>query len=230
MDHLLGHMWWTEALVYLDDVVVFSLSLEQHAKSLDCLLKAAWKVGLKFSPSKCHFALSSLTLLGWWVSTQGILVLLDHSQAVKSLSPPRTLQDLYHMVGLFNYYHDFILNYASQASPLTSLLHGHKYQCSSKGTWQLVNTNGQTMKALDINIDWGTVQDKALDDLKGALSSPPTLAYLDFSRPFLLDVDASQKAFAAALHQELAPPTCTASWTNRPPPYLQMPSASTFHS
>ncbi|SNX86178.1 uncharacterized protein MEPE_04887 [Melanopsichium pennsylvanicum] len=64
MDHLLGHMRWTEAVVYLDDVVIFSPTLDQHAKSLDCLLKAAHKVGLKFLPSKCHFALSSLKLLG----------------------------------------------------------------------------------------------------------------------------------------------------------------------
>ncbi|KAJ1036411.1 hypothetical protein NDA13_000291 [Ustilago tritici] len=205
MDHLLGHMRWTEALVYLDDMVVFSSSLEQHAKSLDCLLKMAQKVGLKFLPMKCHFALSSLTLLGRWVSTQGISVLLDHTQAVKSLSPPMTLQGLYHMVGLFNYYRNFIPNYAGWASPLTSLLCGHKYQRSSKGMWQLVNTNGQTTKASDINIEWGTAQDKALDDLKGVLSSLPTLAYPDFSRPFLLYVDASQKAFAAALHQELPP-------------------------
>ncbi|SAM82182.1 uncharacterized protein UBRO_20641 [Ustilago bromivora] len=109
------------------------------------------------------------------------------------------------MVGLFNYYHDFIPNYAGRASPLTNLLHGHKYQCSSKGTWQLVDANGQTMKALDINIDWGMAQDKALNDLKGMLSSLPTLAYPDFSHPFLLYVDVSQRAFAAALHQQLPP-------------------------
>ncbi|SAM83346.1 uncharacterized protein UBRO_20294 [Ustilago bromivora] len=122
MDHLLGHMCWTEALVYLDNVVVFSSSLEQHAKSLDCLLKAAHKVGLKFSSAKCHFALSSLTLLGRQVSTQGFSMLLNHTQAVQMLSPPLTLQDLYHLVGLFNYYQGFILNYAGLAVPLMNML------------------------------------------------------------------------------------------------------------
>ncbi|KAJ1026656.1 hypothetical protein NDA13_004029 [Ustilago tritici] len=109
------------------------------------------------------------------------------------------------MVGFFNYYRDFIPNYAGGASPLTSLLCGHKYQRSSKGMWKLIDANGQTMKASDINIDWGMAQDKALNNLKGTLSSPPTLAYPDFSHPFLLYVDASQRAFAAALHQQLPP-------------------------
>ncbi|SNX86179.1 uncharacterized protein MEPE_04888 [Melanopsichium pennsylvanicum] len=50
-------------------------------------------------------------------------------------------------------------------------------------------------------IEWGPPQDQALEALKTALSSPPTLAYPDFARPFLLYVDASKQAFAAALHQ-----------------------------
>ncbi|CCF50011.1 uncharacterized protein UHOR_14147 [Ustilago hordei] len=67
-------------------------------------------------------------------------MLTDHTQAVHTLSPPETLQDLYHLVGLFNYYHDFIPNYASIASHLTSLLRCHKYQHSTKGMWQLVDS------------------------------------------------------------------------------------------
>ncbi|SAM85678.1 uncharacterized protein UBRO_20381 [Ustilago bromivora] len=203
MDHLLGCMRWTEALVYLDDIVVFSSLLEQHARSLDCLLKAAHKVGLKFSPTKCHFALSSLTLLGRQVSTQGISVLTNHTQAIQTLTPPVTLQGLYHMVGLFNYYRDFIPNYTGLATPLTNLLWGHKYQHSTKGTWQLVDADRKTTRAVDIKIDWGMAQDKTLAELKAALSSLPTLAYPDFNHPFLLYVDASQQAFAAALHQQL---------------------------
>ncbi|SAM84392.1 uncharacterized protein UBRO_20308 [Ustilago bromivora] len=107
------------------------------------------------------------------------------------------------MVGLFNYYHNFILNYASLATPLTNLLWGHKYQHSTKGMWQLVDADRKTTRAVDIKIDWGTAQDKALAELKAALSSPPTLAYPDFNCPFLLYVNVSQQVFAAALHQQL---------------------------
>ncbi|SOV01665.1 uncharacterized protein UDID_18167 [Ustilago sp. UG-2017a] len=153
MDHLLGHMSWTEALVYLNDVVVFSSSLKQHAKSLDCLLKAAHKVGLKPHSSSPN--------------------------AVPTLDTPRLVP--------------FV----------------HKYQRSTKGMWQLVNANGSTTKASDIKINWEAAQDKALASLKAALSSPPTLAYPDFSRPFFLYVDASQQAFAAALHQRLPLSDCS---------------------
>ncbi|SAM69443.1 uncharacterized protein UBRO_20460 [Ustilago bromivora] len=107
------------------------------------------------------------------------------------------------MVGLFNYYHNFIPNYASLTTPLTNLLKGHKYQHSTKGTWQLVDAEGKTTRAVDIKINWEAAQDKALAKLKAALSSPPTLVYPDFNCPFLIYVDASQQAFAAALHQQL---------------------------
>ncbi|SYW80787.1 uncharacterized protein UBRO2_04001 [Ustilago bromivora] len=107
------------------------------------------------------------------------------------------------MVGLFNYYRDFIPNYTGLATPLTNLLWGHKYQHSTKGTWQLVDADRKTTRAVDIKIDWGMAQDKTLAELKAALSSLPTLAYPDFNHPFLLYVDASQQAFAAALHQQL---------------------------
>ncbi|SAM60925.1 uncharacterized protein UBRO_20211 [Ustilago bromivora] len=64
MDGLLGSMCWTQALVYIDNVVVFSPTLEQHVKSLDTLLSAAEWVGLRFSPVKCQFAMMEITLLG----------------------------------------------------------------------------------------------------------------------------------------------------------------------
>ncbi|KAJ1033411.1 hypothetical protein NDA13_001402 [Ustilago tritici] len=181
------------------------LLIKQGAKwrLLDCLLKAARKVGLKFSPAKCHFALSSLTLLGQWISTQGISVLVNHTQAIQTLTPPATLQGLHHMMGLFSYYCNFIPNYAGLTTPLTNLLQGHKYQHSTKGTWQLVDADGKTTKAMDIKINWGTAQDKALANLKAAFSSLPTLVYPDFNHLFLLYIDASQQAFAAALHQQL---------------------------
>lgn len=130
-------------------------------------------------------------------------MILDCTQAVQTLSPPSTLQDLYHLVGLFNYYRDFIPNYAGQVEPLTNMLQGHKYRRSTKGMWQLVDANGNTTKALDVKIIWGAAQDEALASLKAALSSPPTLVYPDFSHPFFLYVDASQQSFAAALHQRL---------------------------
>ncbi|CCF51916.1 uncharacterized protein UHO2_04035 [Ustilago hordei] len=113
------------------------------------------------------------------------------------------------MVGLFNYYRDFIPKYAGLAAPLTNLLRGHKYQCSIKGMWQLVDKEGKTMRATDIKFNWGAAQNKALAQLKAALSSLPMLAYPDFDCPFLLYVDASQQAFTATLHQHLPLAKCT---------------------
>ncbi|KAJ1022896.1 hypothetical protein NDA13_004946 [Ustilago tritici] len=148
------------------------------------------KAPRRVSPNKCQVIDNTLDqLLSWNV--------------IKPSNSPMSYPDLYHMVGLFNYYHNFIPNYAGLATPLTNLLQGHKYQCSTKGMWQLVDADRKTTRAVDIKIDLGTAQDKALAKLKAALSSPPTLGYPDFNRSFLLYIDASQQVFAAALHQRL---------------------------
>ena len=175
MDQLLGNMRWTEALVYLDDVVVFSPTLEQHVRSLETLFVAAEKVGLKFSPSKCHFALPSLSLLGRHVSTAGISILQDRAAAVRELAPPRTLQQLYRVLGLFNYYRDFIPGYAAMAAPLTSLLKGHKYKRFGE-KWYLVDQDDARTSATKVHLEWQEHHSEALEQLKQALSLPPTLA------------------------------------------------------
>ncbi|SPO28028.1 uncharacterized protein UTRI_05171 [Ustilago trichophora] len=205
MDRLLGSMRWTEALVYLDDVVIFSQTLDQHARSLEKLLSAATSVGLRFSPKKCHFAISSLDLLGRHVSTDGISVLQDRVTAVTAIAPPQTLQQLYHVLGLFNYYRDFIPGYAIKAAPLTALLKGHRYK-KFGDKWYLVDNNDLKTSASQVKLAWSAEHDEALNSLKAALTTPPTLAYPDYSRPFYLYIDASGQAFAAALHQRLPPP------------------------
>ncbi|KAJ1020373.1 hypothetical protein NDA13_005693 [Ustilago tritici] len=138
MDGLLGSMRWRQVLVYIDDVVVFSLTLEQHVKSLDTLLSTAKRVGLRFSPAKCQFAMTEITLLSQHVSTAGISICEDHATAVRKLAA-LTLQQLYQLLGLFNYYCAFILNYATLTSPLTSLLKGYQYPKPS--LWHSTNSS-----------------------------------------------------------------------------------------
>ncbi|SPO36662.1 uncharacterized protein PSFLO_02133 [Pseudozyma flocculosa] len=204
MDRVLGRLRWLHAVVYLDDVVVFSKTLEEHVDALDTLLTAATKVGLRFSPSKCHFGLRSLALLGRQLSGAGISVQQRKVQAVQDIAAPRTLQELYHVLGLFNYYRDFIPRYAERALPLSRLLRGHRYRRVDEKDkkWSLVDANGERTTASKVKLQWGPTEQASLDDLKASLSSPPTLAFPDYQRPFILYTDASQDAFAAALHQD----------------------------
>ncbi|KAE8228183.1 hypothetical protein CF326_g6896 [Tilletia indica] len=200
MDKILGHLRWKDAVIYIDDIVVATATLEEHLIALETLLSRAAAVGLKFSPSKCTFGVPSLTLLGRKVSGAGVAVWQDRAKAVQDLASPRTLQDLYHVLGLFGYYRAFIRSFAEVAAPLTQLTRGWKYE--RRGTYTaLVGPSGDTTPASKVVLDWGPAQQSSFETLKAAIAHPPTLAHPDPTRPYVLYVDASKMAFAAILHQ-----------------------------
>ncbi|KAE8228141.1 hypothetical protein CF326_g6939 [Tilletia indica] len=187
MDRILGSLRWSHAVVYIDDIVVASDSITEHVKALDTLLTNATRVGLKFSPSKCTFAVPSLVLLGRKISGAGVAVWKDRAKAVSALARPTTLRELYHVLGLFGYYRAFIPKYAELASPLTQLTKGWRYEADSSGRYRLVNTEGLTVSADRVPVAWEAAQQTSFDALKHAVANPPVLAHPDPSRPFVLN-------------------------------------------
>ena len=204
MDSVLGSLRWTAALVYIDDILVFSDDIAAHAEHLRALLDSAISVGLRFNPGKCHFAYPSLTVLGHRVSTDGLSVLEDRAAAIRELATPRTLKELWHVLGIFGYYRQFIPKFAILAAPLTRLTRGTRFQKLPDGTWQPreISAANSARTALE---GWGPDQDEALHSLKEALSNPPILAFPDFGLPFIVYVDASHDGMAACLHQPFVP-------------------------
>ena len=195
MDSVLGSLRWTAALVYIDDILVFSDDILSHANHLRALLDSVIAVGLKFNPSKCHFAYPSLKVLGLRVSTDGLSILEDRATAIKELAAPRTLKELWHVLGVFGYYRQFIPKYALIAAPLTRLTKGTRFCKLPDGTWQPRGSLGNPA------LVWGADQEEAFATLKEALSSPPVLAFPNFTLPFIVYVDASHDGMAACLHQ-----------------------------
>ncbi|KAE8184571.1 hypothetical protein A4X06_0g8536 [Tilletia controversa] len=200
MDKILGSLRWQQAVIYIDDAVIATDTLEEHNSALATLLENAKAVGLKFSPAKCTFAVPSLTLLGRKVSGAGVAVWADRAQAVQSLARPTTLQELYHTLGLFGYYRAFIHKFAEKAAPLTRLLKGWKYE-SVDGQTRLVNTEGKAVSAGRVPLAWGADQQDSFEALRAAVANPPVLAHPDPSRPYILYTDASKDALAAIFHQ-----------------------------
>ncbi|KAE8240520.1 hypothetical protein A4X13_0g7758 [Tilletia indica] len=200
MDHILGPLRWQQAVVYIDDSVIATDTLEEHLTALDTLLTSAERVGLKFSPSKCTFGVPSLVLLGRKVSGAGVAVWKDRAAAVANLSRPTTLQELYHVLGLFGYYRAFVHKFAEVAAPLTRLLRGWRYE-TTDGQSRLVNVEGKASVASRVAIPWEVEQQESFDHLKAAISQPPTLAHPNPAHPYVLYVDASKEAYAAILHQ-----------------------------
>jgi hypothetical protein len=191
MYKMLGGLRWTAALCYIDDVIIFSNNVEEHADHLDKVLQAAISTGLKFTPAKCHFGYASLKLLGRRVSSEGLEVLQDKLAAVRELQTPKTIKQLWHVLGFFGYYHSFIHRYSILAAPLIALTKGF-------------STKDDPGSAAQTQIEWTESCQTAFETLKQKLTNPPILACPGFLKPFVLYVDASHDGMACALHQEAA--------------------------
>lgn len=189
MDRLLGSMRWQNALVYIDDVILFSHSISEHAIHIDTLLKAATAVGLKFEPEKCHFGYDKLDLLGRVISREGLSVKESRAKALLDIATPQNAEELYHVIGLFGYYRMFVYGYSIIMEPITRLTSGLKITKKDK-SWKKTP------------IKWEAEQEDAFKKMKNILSRPPVLAYPDWSLPFILYTDACKEGFAFAIHQK----------------------------
>lgn len=189
MDRLLGCMRWQSALVYIDDVIIYSMNISEHAAHIDTLLKAAIKVGLKFEPEKCHFGYSKLKLLGRVISREGLSINECRAKSLLELDSPRNAEELYHIIGLFGYYRMFVYKYSILMEPITKLTAGIKMSKKDKG-WK------------KLPVKWGPEQQEAFEKMKKILSNPPVLAYPDWKLPFILYTDACKEGFAFAIHQK----------------------------
>lgn len=177
MTQVLRGLNWKFCLVYVDDILVFSNSFEQHIHHLHQIFSRLENAGLTLKPSKCSFALQKVHYLGHVITKDGVQVDVTKTDAVKSFPIPKCTKDVRSFLGLCNYYRKFIKNYSTIISPLTSLLRK------------------------EIKFEWSDDCQYAFDQLKIALTSPPVLAYPDNSKTFTLTTDASGTALGFVLGQ-----------------------------
>ncbi|MCY3927570.1 MAG: reverse transcriptase family protein, partial [Acidobacteria bacterium] len=109
-------------LAYLDDIIVFSATFEEHLHRLATVLQRLQAANLKLKPAKCHFAQSKVEYLGHIISGNGIQVDPKKTTAISDYPVPANVKQLKQFLGLANYYRKFIQNYASVAEPLHKLL------------------------------------------------------------------------------------------------------------
>lgn len=133
---MLGSLRWTPALVYIDDIIRFYKNIKEHANHGKTLLDAATAVVLKFNPAKCHFAYLSIQMLEHRVFIDGLDILDDRAAAIKEIAKPRNLKELWHVLGIFGYYRQFILRYTIIAAPLTKITKGTRFKRMDDGTWE----------------------------------------------------------------------------------------------
>ncbi|XP_063809856.1 uncharacterized protein LOC135028570 [Pseudophryne corroboree] len=186
MEHCLGHRNFEMVLLYLDDVIIYSRSYEEHLQHLDEVFAQLTKCGLKLKPSKCHLLKPKVQYLGHIVSAEGVKPEPEKIRVVRDWPVPRTVKDVRSFLGFVGYYRRFIENFAKVATPLNELLRGK---------------SGQEQRSAS-RVKWTEAQQTSFDQLKASLIEAPLLAYPDYGRPFKLYTDASHRGLGAVLSQE----------------------------
>ena len=125
MERCMGSLNLKEVLVFLDDVIVFSSTLEEHEARMLKVLQQLREYGLKFSPSKCRFFQSSVRYLGHIVSSKGVETDPKKVSALRTWPRPQTLKQLKSFLGFAGYYRRFVKDYANIVKPLNDLTKGY---------------------------------------------------------------------------------------------------------
>ena len=116
------HLNW--CIIYLDDIIVFSETPQEHIRRLCRVFQKLASAGLKLKPSKCEF-FEKITYLGHVVSEKGIEVDPKKTEAVQKWPIPKTVTDVRSFLGFTNQYRKFIPKYAHVAGPLNELISGN---------------------------------------------------------------------------------------------------------
>ena len=163
--------------VYIDDVLVFSHSLEDHLEHLRLVIRCLQEAGLKLNPHKCQFVRQEVEYLGHLITPEGLRPNPRLVAAVKEFPVPQNLKQLRQFLGLASYYRRFVAGFSKVAQPLHRL----------------------TRK--DAPFEWDPRCQDAFDLLMRKLTEAPVLAYPSFDKDFTLEMDASILGIGAILSQ-----------------------------
>ena len=188
MHDCLGDLNMNWCIVYLDDIINFSDTKEEHLKRLEAVFQKLHAAGLKLKPSKCHFFREEIEYLGHVVSGKGISTNPKKVEAVAKWPTPQTVYDVRSFLGFVGYYRRFIRNFSKIAKPIREVITGLENQSkrSAKKTF----------------VEWTEAADSAFEHLKKLCISTPILAYPDYKLPFVLHTDSSSEGLGAVLYQK----------------------------
>ncbi|KAK2879334.1 hypothetical protein Q8A73_005098 [Channa argus] len=199
MEKCMGDMHLREVLVFIDDLIVFSKTLEEHEVRLTNVLDRLRDNGLKLSPEKCRFAQTSVRYLGHIVSRNGVETDPQKIEALKTWPRPQTLKELKSFLGFSGYYRRFVQDYSKIVKPLTKLTAG--YPPNRKGA--RVNKTDMYYNPKDpFGERWTPVCQESFEKIIEKLTSSPVLGFANPKLPYILHTDASTTGLGAALYQE----------------------------
>ena len=196
MEMCLGNQHYITLLFYLDDISVFSSTVDEMLDHVGLVLNHLKEFNLKIKPKKTFFFQSSVVFLGHVLSKNGISPNPEKVSKVKDWPVPKSAKEVHSFLGLASYYRRFIPQFAKWASPLHKLIRpvATKKKCA-----------GKKISPLSPNLppfQWSPECQESFERLKEALITVPVLSYLDYSKPFTLEMDTSLKGLGAVLSQE----------------------------
>jgi hypothetical protein len=169
-------------VVYIDDILIYSSSLEEHAEHLHKVFQRLRENKLYAKLEKCEFGVTEVDFLGHRITQEG-LMMDDHKvKAILDWEPPKSVPALRSFLGLASYYRKFIKNFAKIATPLTNLL-----------------------KKSAIIYDWDEACNEAFGTLKGILVKASVLKLPDFDKDFEIHSDASDFVIGGVIVQDGRP-------------------------
>ena len=186
METCLGEMHLKWCIIYLDDIIVFSKTPEEHIERLRGVFEKLTAADLRLKPSKCEFFKSQVKYLGHIVSKDGIETDPKKIEGIEKWPVPKMVTEVRSFLGFMNYYRKFIPGYAQVSRPINQLVSGG---------------NANKKKTL---VDWTSECQVAFEHLKHLCSQTPILAYADYMKPFQLHTDASESGLGAVLCQKQA--------------------------
>jgi hypothetical protein len=164
-------------VVYLDDILIFSNTQEEHDQHVRIVLQKLQNAHLSLKIEKCEFDVTRVSFLGFIVSTDGISMDPEKIKSIREWTPCRSVHDIQVFLGLTNFYRRFIKDYSKICHPLTSLL------------------------KKDAKFHWSSSAEAAFNTLKLAITSDPILRHYNDSLPCILETDASDYAIGAVCSQ-----------------------------
>lgn len=177
-------------LIFLDDLIVFSRTFEEHQDRLRKIFMRLQESGLKLNPKKSHFCKEQVVYVGHTVSKDGIGPDPAKVSAIVNWPTPTSPEDVRRFLGLAGFYRKMVKDFAKIAHPLTVLMPA-----------PVKKKRGKRKPHVQKPWVWGPAEDAAFNKLKEILAAPPILSYPDFSLPFELSTDASGLGLGAVLYQ-----------------------------
>ena len=178
MQEILSPYLWVFTLVYIDDIVIYSRSFEDHLKHVDLVLKAITESGLTLSPPKGHLGYRSIVVLGHIVSRLGLSTNLEKLKVIWDLKAPTDHKKLESFLGLAVYFSAYIPYFSWMANPLF-----------------------KNLRQKDSPYVWNDTHQKCFELIKLALVSAPVRGHPEPGQAYCLYTDASDYTIAGALQQ-----------------------------